>query len=195
MNAIIALIIAYLLGSASTSIILSKVMKFPDPRTEGSGNAGATNVLRTVGQNQALMVLLGDILKGFLAVLIGRILGVHGFALGLVAFVAVVGHVFPVYFKFKGGKGVATALGAILMLNFLVGLIAMAVWAGVAYFFKYASLASLVAIATALVLTPIFSQVAYLVPVLLIAGLIGWKHWENIERLRAGTENKMEFKI
>lgn len=195
MNSIIALVIAYLIGSISTSIILSKFMQFPDPRSEGSGNAGASNILRNVGKNEALMVLLGDIAKGILAVLIGRILGVPAFALGLVALAAVAGHVFPVFHHFKGGKGVATSLGAVFVLNPLVGIFAMVVWVALAYFVKYASLASLVSVGLCPILLALMGAWPYIIPTLLVAALVGWCHWENIERLRAGTETKIDIKL
>src|ERR1700749_2516763 len=109
-------IIGYLLGSLQTSLLLLKLFKFPDPRAYGSGNTGATNVLRTAGKNKALMTLIGDLLKGFIAVLIAKLLGVTGFFLALTALAAVIGHIFPLFFQFKGGKGVATAIGALLLL-------------------------------------------------------------------------------
>lgn len=192
MLTIIAIIIGYLLGSLSSAIILSKLMHFPDPRTVGTGNAGATNVLRMVGKNEALMVVIGDVLKGLIAVWIGRLLGVHGAMLGIVALAAVVGHVFPLYFNFKGGKGVATALGALLGLSFIVGVLTFIVWAVFAYFFRYASFASLVAIVGSIIFTLIFATI-YAFPVFLIAILIFWKHQENIMRLRSGTESKIQF--
>src|SRR5262245_44054620 len=103
MASIISLIIAYLIGSLNSAILISKYLKLPDPRTTGSGNPGATNILRTIGKNQAIVVLLADALKGVIAVLIGRIFGVHDFMLGLVALAVVVGHIYPVFFKFQGG--------------------------------------------------------------------------------------------
>lgn len=194
MAGIICIIIAYLLGSINTSILLSKIMKFPDPRTGGSGSAGATNVLRTIGKNQAAIVLIGDIIKGLLAVWIGRIFGVYGFMLGLVAFAAVVGHVFPVFFKFKGGKGVATGFGAILALSLWAGILALAVWVAVAFFFRYSSLASLAATVSAPIFLLIFGKFTFVIPAILIALLIIWKHLPNIDRLRAGTESKINLK-
>ncbi len=193
MTPIICILLAYLIGSLSTAIILSKLLKFPDPRTTGSGNAGATNVLRSVGKHQALAVLIGDLLKGMLAVWIGRMLGLHDFWLGFVAFAAVVGHVFPLYFKFKGGKGVATAIGAIFALSFVVGVIALVIWMGIAVVLRYSSFASLAAIAATPILLLLFSSAAYLVPSILLALLIIWKHKDNIQRLRIGAESKIQF--
>lgn len=193
MKPIICLIIAYLLGSISTGIILSKFLKFPDPRTTGSGNAGATNILRTVGKNQAILVLIGDALKGLIAVWIGMIFGIHDFWLGLVAFAAVVGHVFPVFFKFKGGKGVATAFGGILGLSLWVGVLMIIIWAAIAFVFRYSSLASITAAVCAPILMLFFGKTAFAFPVLLITLLILWKHMDNIQRLRLGSESKIQF--
>jgi glycerol-3-phosphate acyltransferase PlsY len=189
----IAIIIAYLLGSVSSSIVLAKLFHFPDPRTVGSGNAGASNILRTVGKNQAVVVLIGDVLKGLLAVGIARLFGVYGFGLAFVALAAVVGHVYPVFFKFRGGKGVATAIGAILGLSLFVGILLIIVWVAIAFLLRLASLASLAAAICAPIFILMFSWSAYFIPVLLITVLIVWKHWDNIERLRAGTENKIKF--
>ncbi|MCX7120578.1 MAG: glycerol-3-phosphate 1-O-acyltransferase PlsY [Gammaproteobacteria bacterium] len=193
MSALIALIVAYLLGSVSSSIIISKVLKTPDPRTAGSGNAGATNVLRLSGKKQAALVLAGDMLKGLLAVWIGHILHVHGLDLGLVAFLAVVGHVYPVYFGFKGGKGVATAVGVVLGLSFISGILMAAAWATIAFLTRYSSLASILSVVLAPVFLLILSQSAYFFPAILIAALVIWKHKDNITRLQNKTETKIAF--
>lgn len=193
MSNIIALIIAYLLGSLNSAVLISKYLKLPDPRTSGSGNAGATNILRTMGKNQAIMVLLGDALKGIIAVLLARMFGVQGFILGLVALAAVAGHVFPVFFKFKGGKGVATMMGATLILTPLVGVFSIAVWVVIAFLLRYASLASIVAAICAPLFMLIFGNHQYAFPLLLVAALIIWRHWDNIERLRNGTETKISL--
>jgi len=193
MTLLISIVIAYLLGSVSCSILLAKYVKLPDPRETGSGNAGAANVLRLAGRNKAAMVLIGDAVKGLIAVLIGRMLEQHGFFLGLVALAAVVGHIYPVFFKFKGGKGVATGIGSLLGLNPVVGIIAVIVWAIVIFVFRDASLASLIAIVIAPFLLLIFGYFGYFLPVLLITALVVWKHWGNIERLRNKTEPKVQF--
>jgi len=190
---ILALIIAYLLGSLNTAVLISKYLKLPDPRSTGSGNAGATNMLRSVGRNQAIMVLIGDTLKGIVAILLARMFGADGFVLGLAALAVVIGHVFPVFFKFKGGKGVATMVGATLMLTFWVGLFVAVVWIAIAFLIRYASLASIVAAVCAPLFMMIFGNHAYAFPLLLVAALVIWRHWENIERLRSGTETKIEF--
>lgn len=193
MVAIFFIVIAYLIGSLNTSIIIAKVLGNPDPRTQGSGNAGATNVLRTNGKKQAAWVLAGDIVKGIIAVLLARLFHVHGFMLGLVALAAVIGHVFPLYFQFKGGKGVATSIGVLLALYIWIGIISMVAFAITVLLSRYASLASLVAAAIAVLCSLIFGEFHYFVPILLIAALIFWKHMDNIDRLRNHTEHKINF--
>ncbi|MDF1796133.1 MAG: glycerol-3-phosphate 1-O-acyltransferase PlsY [Coxiellaceae bacterium] len=194
MSTIIGIIIAYLIGSISCAIIVAKFMKLPDPRKEGSGNAGATNVLRIGGKQAAIWVLIGDLIKGVIAVLIGRIIGDTGVGLGLVAFAAVVGHIFPVYFKFKGGKGVATMIGGLLALSLAVGIGTVVVWLIVAAASRYASLASMIAAIAAPIFTLFFGDSHFFIPVLFITVLVIWKHMENIERLRNGKESKIELK-
>ncbi|MDF1655750.1 MAG: glycerol-3-phosphate 1-O-acyltransferase PlsY [Coxiellaceae bacterium] len=194
MSTIIGIIIAYLIGSISCAIIVAKIMKLPDPRKQGSGNAGATNVLRLGGKQAAIWVLLGDLIKGVIAVIIGRIIGDTGVGLGLVAFAAVVGHVFPLYFKFKGGKGVATMVGGVLALSLAVGIGTIIVWLIVAAASRYASLASMVAAVAAPIFTLFFGDSHFFIPVLFITVLIIWKHLDNIERLRNGKESKIELK-
>lgn len=193
MAAIISIIISYLIGSLNMSILLSRILKTPDPRNQGSGSAGATNVLRTIGKNQAILVLVGDIIKGLIAVWIGRILGVYGVMLGFVAVAAVVGHIFPVYFKFKGGKGVATAIGSIWALAFWIGIMLIIVWVAVVLISRYSSLASLCTIVAAPLFMLIFGKAMFAFPVFIITVLIIWKHTDNIQRLRTGTETKIQF--
>lgn len=193
MDVIIFAGIAYLIGSISTAVLVCKFMGLPNPTTEGSKNPGATNVLRVGGKNAAIIVLAADAAKGFISVLIAKIFAVSGFGLGLVAAAAVVGHIFPLFSGFKGGKGVATALGGILGLSIIVGFISAIIWAGVAFITKYASLASLVALALAPVFMLFISNSAYFIPVAVITALVAWRHMGNIERLRSGTESKLEF--
>lgn len=193
MSGIIMIIIGYLLGSINTGILVSKFMKLPDPRSGGSGNPGANNMLRIAGKNAALITLVGDALKGFIAVIIARIIGVQGFMLGLVAIAAMIGHIYPLYFKFKGGKGVATAIGGILAINFLVGLIAVIAWIIVLVVFRYASLASIVAIICA-PLFAAFVHSGYYVALLIMAAIVIWRHWDNIDRLMKHQEDKVDLK-
>lgn len=186
----IAIVIAYLLGSISSSVIVCKIAKKPDPREEGSKNPGTTNVLRLAGKKPALFTLLGDILKGVIAIIIGRLLAQQGFNLSLVAVGVYLGHLFPLFHKFKGGKGVATGFGAILAMSPLVGIIGAVIWVLVAVVFRYSSLAALVAYLVAPFLMLFLSKPSYFVGILAITVLVFWRHWGNIERLRARTEPK-----
>ncbi len=188
---IIFIVIAYFVGSLSSAILVCKAMDLPDPRTAGSGNAGATNVLRIGGKLPAILTLVGDILKGFLPVLIARLLGVTDFLLAMVALAAVVGHIFPAFFNFKGGKGVATAFGALLALVFGVAIVAAIIWVVVVFLTRYISVASLIATVLSVILV-LFVHTNYFLPVLVMALLIIWRHMDNIKRLRAGTENKFD---
>ncbi len=187
----IALIVAYLFGSISSSIIVSKIFKTPDPRKEGSGNPGTTNMLRLAGKKPALYTLLGDLLKGAIAILLARwVFGQSGLNLGLVAVAVYIGHVFPVFHKFKGGKGVATGFGAMLAMSPLVGVIVIVIWAATAGIFRYSSLAALVAYLVAPFLMLFLSSPTYFIGFAIIAVLVFWRHQENIQRLRSRTETK-----
>lgn len=190
---LVSIILAYLIGSLSFAIIVAKLMRFPDPRTTGSGNAGATNMLRVSGKQAAFYVLLGDTLKGLIAILIARFLDIHGVSLAFVALVVVIGHVFPLYFKFKGGKGIATMLGAFLGLSFWVGLFLIAIWLIVVYLFHYSSVATLASAIPAPMCMMVDAHADYFFPVLLITIFIVWNHRENIQRLRKGAEKKIQF--
>lgn len=194
MGFLVSAILAYLIASLSFAVIITKLVHAPDPRTVGSGNAGATNVLRLTGkQAVAICVLLADGLKGLIAVLIGRFFHVHGGSLAFIGIVAVIGHIFPIYFDFKGGKGVATMMGALVGLSFCVGLFTILVWLIVAYFTCYSSIAALLSAVAAPIFMMISTHVDYLFPVLLMTILIIWKHWENIHRLCQGTESKIDL--
>ncbi len=191
---IIFVVIAYLCGSLSSAIIVCKLLGLPDPRIEGSGNPGTANVLRIAGKKAAALVLLGDALKGFIPVVVARIFNVDGLALGLVAIAAVIGHIYPIFFKFKGGKGVATFLGTTFALSPIVGIAFILTWLIVAFLSRYASLASLISSILSIIYIFIFSKFAYLIPILAIIALIIWKHRGNIQRLLAGTESKINLK-
>lgn len=187
-----SLVIAYLLGSISFSDIVTKAMKLPDPRTQGSGNAGATNVYR--GNKKAgILVLIGDVLKGVIAVAIGYAFRLHGAAIGFVALAAVLGHIFPVFYKFKGGKGVATAAGTLLIVSFWTFIFVMITWAIVLFVTRYVSLASMVAAIAAPIYLLIGGNFAFFFPYAIIAVLIIWKHSNNIQRLREGVETRINF--
>lgn len=190
---IVLAIIAYLLGSVCTAVIVCKSMGLPDPRTEGSRNPGATNVLRMGGKQAAIIVLVADAIKGFLPVILARMVGISGFALGLVAVCALLGHIFPLFFQFKGGRGVATAIGGIFGLNFFIGILALITWGAVIYFTRYSSLAAIVTFVLLPIYILIFSHSGYFLPVVIMSGILIWRHWENIQRLRAGTETKVTF--
>lgn len=187
---LIMIAVAYALGSICSAILICQAAKLPDPRAEGSKNPGATNVLRIAGKKYAAMVLVADMLKGLIAVLLARLVGVDGFALSLVALAAVLGHIFPLFFDFKGGKGVATALGALLGLSFLIALVVILIWLAMAKVFRYSSLAALTAIGASPVIA-LLLQPSYSLALFALAALLAWTHRENIERLRAGTESKI----
>ncbi|MGE3920597.1 MAG: glycerol-3-phosphate 1-O-acyltransferase PlsY [Gammaproteobacteria bacterium] len=186
------LIFAYLLGSISSAVVVCKFMHLPDPRTLGSGNPGATNVLRVGGKQAALIVLFLDMLKGFIPVFFACLTDIPHFALGFIGFAAVLGHIYPIFFRFQGGKGIATFLGAILALSFWLGLWAILIWMVVALITRYSSLASIITAFGATVISPwatgYFSD---FVPVALMAILLIWRHIDNIARLIEGTESKI----
>ncbi len=190
---IIFTVIAYLCGSLSSAVIVCKLLNLPDPRKEGSGNPGTSNVLRIGGKKAALMVLVADALKGFVPVFLAIAIGIHGFYIGIVALAAVIGHVFPIFFKFKGGKGVATFLGCSFALAPIAGVVFIAAWLIVAAIFRYSSLASLSASLLTLIYLTVLVKVGYFIPGLAILLLIIWKHKDNIQRLKNGVENKLEL--
>jgi glycerol-3-phosphate acyltransferase PlsY len=187
---------AYLVGSLSFAVIVSRVMGLSDPRTYGSGNPGATNVLRSGSKVAAVLTLLLDALKGWLPVALAAHFGpAHGLGEGTVALVALaafLGHLWPVFFRFHGGKGVATAAGALLGIDPLLGLATIATWIIIAAFFRYSSLASIVAAVFApfwQLLTQGADPVAAAVTVMGL--LLVWRHSANIRRLLAGSESRL----
>lgn len=202
---IIVSIVAYLLGSISFSVIISKKMAGFDVREKGSGNAGSTNVLRTVGKGAAFLTLICDIAKGVLAILIAYIVGNivkdidRSLLVQLAGIFVVVGHTFPIFFKFKGGKGVATSLGVLLMVNWQIGLICLVFALLLMALTRFVSLGSVAAAILFPVLT-IFITSNYLVPGnyivfgIILAALVIFNHRENVKRLLEGKENKLSFK-
>jgi len=189
---IVLIILAYLLGSVSAAIITCRVMGLPDPRTQGSNNPGATNVLRIGGKRAAAITLFGDFLKGLVPVLIGRLLEVEPLVLALIAMAAFLGHLYPVFFGFQGGKGVATALGVILGLSWQVALAALLTWLVVAKVFKISSLSALIAA----VLTPLYCwllapQLEYMLMLSVMSLLLIWRHRSNIRNLVSGAEGRI----
>jgi len=189
---IISIIIAYLLGSVSTAIVVSKLFNLEDPRITGSGNPGATNMLRLGGKGLAGFVLAGDLLKGVLAILIGKLFGLSSFALGFVALAAVAGHILPVFASFQGGKGVATAIGCCFGLNLILGIFVAVIWFAVIAYSRYSSLAGIVAVGASPIVAIYFSA-SYFIPLGFMAAVVVIKHHENIARLMAGTESKVEI--
>lgn len=191
-----AIVAAYLVGSLSFAVIVSRAMGLADPRSYGSGNPGATNVLRSGSRAAAVATLALDALKGYLPVLLALVLGPR-FGLGettvaLVGLAAFVGHLWPVFFRFRGGKGVATAAGVLLALNPWLGAATLVTWVVIAAFFRYASLAAIVAAAFA-----VFYQLLIwgvepaLLAVAPMSVLLVWRHEANIRKLLAGTESRL----
>jgi acyl phosphate:glycerol-3-phosphate acyltransferase len=197
MTLVIAALIAYLIGSISFAMLVSRALGLPDPRTYGSGNPGATNVLRSGRKSAAALTLAGDTLKGWFAVfLVEQHMVAEPLAAGIAAVAVVVGHMWPVYFRFTGGKGVSTGLGALIALDLWLAAGTIATWLVIAFFFRYSSLAALVAAAFA----AFFSFFLYgmgrfalepAVCVTVISVLLVWRHASNIRNLFAGTEGKL----
>jgi glycerol-3-phosphate acyltransferase PlsY len=182
-------ILAYLLGSLSFAILLSRLAGGPDPRASGSGNPGATNMLRVAGKKLAVMTLIGDLLKGLLPILIAKLLGLSLHQQAWIGLAAVVGHLYPLYFRFRGGKGVATAAGMLLGLYPPAALLALAAWALVFLLTRTSSLASLIATPLTLPLLA-WQQPAALLPACVLTGLIVWRHRGNLRDLFAGRERR-----
>ena len=194
------ILIAYLIGSLSFAVIVSRAFGLPDPRSYGSGNPGATNVLRTGKKLAALLTLIGDGGKGWLAVFLAAryaaSYGVDATGVAACAAAAFLGHVFPVFFRFRGGKGVATAGGILFAVNPLLGLATLATWIIVALFFRYSSLAAIVSA----VFAPLYAffmsllgfELGFMLPaVILISALLVWRHKTNILKLVAGKERRI----
>lgn len=193
MGITIGIIIAYLLGSLSTAILVSKLLRLPDPRTTGSKNPGATNVLRSGGKTAAIITLIGDVGKGWLPVFVALQLDLFpGWAIGLIGLAAFLGHVFPVYYRLQGGKGVATALGVILALNPLAGGLVLLTWLLVAAIWRYSSLAALVAAGMAPVYTVFLGMDHWIsAAVALMSVILFIRHDSNIRRLMRGEESRI----
>ncbi len=186
------IVLAYLLGSISAAIITCKLMGLPDPRSTGSKNPGATNVLRIGNKKAAAVTLFGDFLKGLIPVLIGRLLEIEPQGLALIAMAAFLGHLYPIFFGFQGGKGVATAFGVILGISWQVALAAILTWLIVAKVFKISSLAALIAA----VLTPLYCwllapQLEYMIMLALLSLILIWRHRSNIRNLLSGAESRI----
>ena len=195
--------LAYLIGSVSFSVVVSKCMCLPDPHSYGSGNPGATNVLRTGNKRAAVLTLLGDALKGFVAVVLARmILGEESLSSSLnswilcgVVVAVFLGHLFPIFHGFSGGKGVATACGILFGINWILGLATLATWIIVAKFMRYSSLAAL----AAAVFAPIYFVFLFgfhpmSIALLVVCALLIWRHRSNIRNLMNGTESRIGSK-
>ncbi len=189
---IIFSVISYLIGSISTAIITCKIMGIEDPRKTGSKNPGASNVFRNGGKKAAIITLLGDMLKGFIPLLVVSQFQADVFTIALVALFALLGHVFPIYYGFKGGKGVATFYGVILAMNWLVGVIALAIWLSVAAIAKISSLSALISVFfTPFVLWYFSQSIDLTAAVSVMSILVFWRHKQNIKSLLQGSEAKI----
>ena len=185
-------VLAYLLGSISTAVVIARLMGLKDPREVGSGNPGATNLLRYAGKTAATFTLFGDVLKGLAAVLVARLVTDDSLILALTGFMVFIGHLYPVFFRFRGGKGVATALGVWLALNLWVGLALLATWLAIAVLFRYSSLSALVAaVAAPLYVGWLLPGTPYLVASAAISALLIFRHRSNIRNLMAGREHRI----
>ena len=199
MNITIAIVLAYLLGSVSFAVLVSKIFRLADPRTYGSKNPGATNVLRSGNKLAAVLTLVGDCAKGWLAVWLALRFD-EQFALGetgiaLIALAVFLGHLWPVFLRFAGGKGVATALGVLLGLNPILGLATLVTWSVIAYAFRYSSLAALVsAIFAPFYYGLLFGSDIKLLAVLIMSGLLIYRHHKNIGNLLSGKESRLGSK-
>jgi glycerol-3-phosphate acyltransferase PlsY len=185
-------VVAYLVGSLSSAILLCRLLGHADPRTVGSKNPGATNVLRNFGKVPAALTLVGDVLKGLAPVLLTHMLEIPPTWLAATAVAAFLGHLYPVFFRFHGGKGVATFLGVLLALSWPTALVFLAVWGLMVAAFRYSSLAALTAAATAPLAAWLLALPAPVVGGLVVmTGFIYWRHRPNIAKLLAGTESRV----
>lgn len=184
------IVVAYLVGSISSAILICRVLDLPDPRTTGSQNPGATNVLRISNKTTAATVLLLDVLKGVLPVWGSYFIGLDPISLGFIALAACLGHMYPIFFQFKGGKAVATAFGVLLPIGIDLGILLILTWGIVAKSSKYSSLAAIVTVSLAPLYTWLLKP-SYVYPVLMLSALIIFRHKDNIIRLVKGTEPKL----
>lgn len=199
MNTALFVVAAYLIGSISFAVVVSKLFRLDDPRSYGSKNPGATNVLRTGNKKAAILTLLGDGAKGFVAVFLAKTLGpdygINETGIALVAIAVFLGHLWPVFFRFIGGKGVATALGILLAIDWRLGLATLATWIIVAYAFRYSSLSALVAAIFAPFFYVLMFEIdAIALSIAIMSILLIFRHQKNIANLLAGKETRIGSK-
>jgi glycerol-3-phosphate acyltransferase PlsY len=193
---LVALLLAYLIGSISFAVLVSRTMGLSDPRSYGSGNPGATNVLRSGNKLAAILTLVGDAAKGAVAVLLAQAFaarfGFTGLVITCAGLAAFIGHLYPVFHRFQGGKGVATAAGVLLALSPALGLFTLGTWLLIAVITRYSSLAALLAALCApLFAWWLFGADAVIVPIAIMSALLIWRHRQNIAKLAAGTESRI----
>mgnify|MGYP003969931625 FL=1 len=193
-NQLLIILFAYLVGSVSSGIIVSQIFNLPDPRTIGSKNPGATNVMRSGNKKAAILTLLGDLLKAILVLAIAEYLGFNDLIIVCVALAVLIGHIYPIFYKFRGGKGVATAIGILIALNFKLALIVASIWLLVFGIWRYSSLAAIVAAISAPIIAIFIlrDQSLYCIAFTLITIIILIKHQANIKKLLSGTELKFK---
>ena len=193
-NQLLIILFAYLVGSVSSGIIVSQIFNLPDPRTIGSKNPGATNVMRSGNKKAAIFTLLGDLLKAILVLAIAEYLGFNDLIIVCVALAVLIGHIYPIFYKFQGGKGVATAIGILIALNFKLALIVASIWLLVFGIWRYSSLAAIVAAISAPIIAIFIlrDQSLYCIAFSFISIIILFKHQANIRKLLSGTELKFK---
>lgn len=191
MITLLAIFLSYLVGSISSAILICKLFGLPDPRKEGSQNPGTTNVLRIGGKKAAIFTLIGDVVKGVIPVVIAKACGLSSSLVSLVALAAFLGHLYPIYFKFRGGKGVATAFGCLIALSWPLGILLAATWIFVAVLFRYSSLAALIAALFAPFYGWYFTNAYDTGIITFISLLLFVRHGSNIQKLIQGKENKI----
>ena len=193
-NQLIIILFAYLVGSVSSGIIVSQIFNLPDPRTIGSKNPGATNVMRSGNKKAAIFTLLGDLLKAILVLTLAEYLGFNDLIIVCVALAVLIGHIYPIFYKFQGGKGVATAIGILIALNFQLALIVASIWLLVFGIWRYSSLAAIVAAISAPIIAIFIlrDQSLYCIAFSFITVIILFKHQANIRKLLSGTELKFK---
>ena len=187
------IVFAYLFGSISSAVLICKLFRLPDPRTTGSNNPGATNVYRIGGKLPASLVLIFDVLKGTIPVYGAYFLKIEPLYLGFIAIAACLGHIYPIFFGFKGGKAVATAFGSLLPIGFTLAGLLILTWLGLIWLTGYSSLAAIITVSLAPLFTW-FIKPLYVLPVTMLAALIVFRHRANVIRLLKGTEPKVKSK-